>query len=96
MLTPENLVDKAQKSEIFSVITYMPRSYLKVMYFILFYLLCDVHVTAPAIIPPQVSQSLLQSILLCKPILSFWLKLIAVSSRECTFTFPFEISCADS
>lgn len=66
------------------------------MYFILFYLLCDIHVTVLVIIPSQVSQSLLQSILHCKPILSFWLKLIAVSSRECTFHFPSEISCADS
>lgn len=28
--------------------------------------------------------------------LSFWLKLIAASSMECTFSFPSEISCADS
>lgn len=55
MLIPENLVDKIQTSEIFSVTNYMPRSYLKVMYFILFYLLCEVHTTAPAIIPPHCS-----------------------------------------
>lgn len=53
MLTPKNLIDKIETSENFSVIDYMPRSYLKVMYCTLFYLLCQVHVTAPPVIPPN-------------------------------------------
>ena len=96
-LTSVNPAEKRQTPENFSVINHMPRSYLKVKYFILFYLFCRVHITTPALIPPHF---LLAIALLNSPLWAYasflWLTTIAAPSRECTFCFPSDISHADS